>query len=224
MRNRRREIINPCSGRNISLFSWQKFLRIGFAVFFAAAVSACSQTSQPVTSVLEQPPSTGTQAADSTNSSNISANALTDDGTSANGQSQTAFGTPTGQQSSALSSDVIAVLPLEGAPQTAMTSLSRSLKNYASNRGLNLQVNSRSGATYQVKGYFSALNDGSGTLLVYVWDVLDQSGRRVHRINGQERSGTSRSDPWLAITDNELGRVADRTAAGLKAWVDTKGS
>jgi len=119
-------------------------------------------------------------------------------------------------------SNALTFLPVEGAPQTAVTSLSKSIRTSAQQYGLTVLPATQTGAKYQVKGYFSALNDGSSTLLVYVWDVLDQSGKRVHRINGQERSGSSSSNPWLAIEDEELSRVADRTTARLKSWVDQK--
>ena len=66
-----------------------------------------------------------------------------------------------------------------------------------------------------------ALNDGNGTLLVYVWDVLDNTGKSVHRINGQERSSSNKSNPWEAITEDELSRVADATAIRIKSWVET---
>jgi hypothetical protein len=89
---------------------------------------------------------------------------------------------------------------------------------------LNLLSPTQPGAAYRVQGYFSALSDGSGTLLVYVWDVLDASGKRVHRINGQERSGSTNVDPWQSITDDELRRVADRTTVQLKSWVETRKS
>ena len=119
-------------------------------------------------------------------------------------------------------SNALTFLPVEGAPQTAITSLSKSIRTSAQQYGLTVLPATQTGAKYQVKGYFSALNDGSSTLLVYVWDVLDQTGKRVHRINGQERSGSSNSNPWLAIEDEELSRVADRTTARLKSWVDQK--
>ncbi|MEO0327369.1 MAG: hypothetical protein AAF217_02095 [Pseudomonadota bacterium] len=118
--------------------------------------------------------------------------------------------------------NALTFLTPQGAPQSAVASLSKSLKSSAESRGLALIPSNQTGAAYQVKGYFSALNDGSGTLLIYIWDVIDGSGKRVHRINGQERSAASKTNPWLAITNTELNRVADTTAARLKTWIDAK--
>ena len=205
------------------MFGWQFVSRILFATALAGSLAACTQSGQSVTATLEQPAESAPRTTGQQD--NVTANSLSAEAGISAGQTRTEGQISTdGQQVASLTEDAIAVLPLEGAPQTAMGTLSRSLRNAALQRGLNLQVNSQAGTPYRIKGYFSALNDGSGTLLVYVWDVLDRSGKRVHRINGQERNGSSRSDPWLAITEEELGRVAERTVAGLKAWVETKKS
>lgn len=117
-------------------------------------------------------------------------------------------------------SKAMTFLPFEGAPQSKASSLTRLLNSSAQENGLVILPATRAGAKYRVKGYFSALNDGNGTLMVYVWDVVDGTGKRLHRINGRERTGTSKTDPWQAITDKEIKRVAKTTTSRLKTWVD----
>ena len=119
-------------------------------------------------------------------------------------------------------SKAMTFLPFEGVPQAKTASLTRLLNTSAQANGLTILPATRTGAKYKVKGYFSALNDGNGTLLVYVWDVVDGTGKRLHRINGRERTGTSRTDPWQAITDTEIQRVASDTTARLKTWVEKR--
>ena len=119
-------------------------------------------------------------------------------------------------------SNSMSFLPVEGAPQSKVSALSRSLGASARVHGLSIVPANIPGSDYRVKGYFSALSDGSGTLLIYIWDVIDASGNRVHRINGQERSGSTHTDPWQAITDTEIARVADATAARLKSWMESR--
>ena len=122
-------------------------------------------------------------------------------------------------QTAALNQDnSFTFLPVTGAPQSAVTMLSKQLSQSANSNGLVLVPANQTGAKYQVKGYFSALNDGSGTLLVYVWDVLDGSGNRLHRINGQERSTETGANPWSGVTDVELKRVASATISQLEVW------
>ena len=129
--------------------------------------------------------------------------------------------TQTPVQTAALdSSKAISFLPVEGAPQSAVTTLSNSLRESARRHGLTVALANQTQSKYRVKGYFSALNDGSGTLLIYIWDIIDANGKRLHRINGQERSGTEKPDPWQAITNTELQRVADATAGSLKSWLN----
>jgi len=139
-------------------------------------------------------------------------------------QQPAATQTPTATQEIASldTSRAMTFLPFEGAPQSKTASLTRFLNTSAQSNGLAILPATRAGAKYRVKGYFSALNDGNGTLLVYVWDVVDGTGKRLHRINGRERTGTTKTDPWQAITDAEIERVARDTTARLKTWVDKR--
>lgn len=117
----------------------------------------------------------------------------------------------------------VVFLPVTGAPQSAVTNLATSMRAAAKSESVPVVASLDRGANFQIKGYFSALNDGTGTILVYVWDVLDQSGTRVHRISGQERGSRSAGDPWSAITPEILERVAWTTMNGLRTWITTRG-
>ncbi len=135
-------------------------------------------------------------------------------------QAQSAIASQDGIRTAALPRiPAVAFLPVTGAPQTAVTSLARSMRSAAQNNGVPVVVSLQNGARYQVKGYFSALNDGSGTLVVYVWDVLDANGARVHRISGQERGAKTTGDPWNAIGPEVIDRVAAATMTGLRNWL-----
>jgi hypothetical protein len=118
----------------------------------------------------------------------------------------------------------VSFLPVTGAPQSAVTSLAGAMRSAAKSEKVPVVVSVEQGARYQIKGYFSALNDGNGTILVYVWDVLDSKGVRVHRISGQERSGGSTGDPWAGISDDVYARVADITMGSLRTWMSTRGN
>lgn len=116
----------------------------------------------------------------------------------------------------------VAFLPVTGAPQSAVSQLAGAMRNAARNSGVPVVVSVDRGAQYQLKGYFSALNEGSGSVLVYVWDVLDRNGVRIHRISGQERGGSSAGDPWAGINDDMMQRVAESTMASLRGWVSSR--
>ena len=117
------------------------------------------------------------------------------------------------------SDKAVAFLPVSNAPQSAVTNLAKAIRASAQSNGVPVVASVQQGAQYQVKGYFSALEDGSGTLLVYVWDVLDRNNKRVYRINGQEQSSSKSADPWGAVSPQMLDRVADNTMAQLKSWL-----
>jgi hypothetical protein len=116
----------------------------------------------------------------------------------------------------------VAFLPVSNAPQSAVTNLAKSIRDAATSSGVPVVASVQDGAQYQVKGYFSALDDGGGTLLVYVWDVLDRNNKRVYRINGQEQSSSKSSDPWGAVNSQMIDRVAQSTIAQLKSWLSTQ--
>ncbi|MFK5978633.1 MAG: hypothetical protein QM488_07075 [Rhizobiaceae bacterium] len=116
----------------------------------------------------------------------------------------------------------ISFLPVTGAPQRSVSVLSKSLASAANSNGINLIPSNINGASYRIKGYFSALDDGKGTLLVYVWDVLDESGSRLHRISGQQHTSKKSSDPWSSVSNGEIDRVASDTMARLRLWLASR--
>lgn len=118
----------------------------------------------------------------------------------------------------------VAFLPVSGAPQSTVTSLAGSMRSAAQRETLSIVPSTEQSARYRIKGYFSALKDGNGTLLVYVWDVLDRNDARVHRISGQERGGSSSGDPWTAITPEMIEKVADTTMTQLRSWMAERGA
>ncbi|MCP4184467.1 MAG: hypothetical protein GY761_14330 [Hyphomicrobiales bacterium] len=115
----------------------------------------------------------------------------------------------------------VAFLPVVGPPQFAVSSLSSAVRKSARNNAITIISNGQPGASYQVKGYFSALDDGSGTILVFIWDILDRSGKTLHRISGEERTGSRKTDPWAAIDTQMIDRVVARTMLNLRQWINT---
>ncbi len=109
--------------------------------------------------------------------------------------------------------------PFTGVPGNAADDLTRRLADVSGREGLNLVRRVGAPATFRVKGYLTAIGNPTATTLTYVYDVFDASGRRVHRIAGQEPSGGTSGDPWSGITDETLEVVAERTIAALKAWL-----
>ncbi len=112
----------------------------------------------------------------------------------------------------------IRFLPIIGAPVQAVTPLSKQLGASARNQGLAIKSSTDKTSDHILKGYFSALNDGGKTTVVYVWDILDGSGNRLHRIQGQDSVANTAADPWSAVPAETMEAIASRTIDAYIEW------
>jgi hypothetical protein len=164
----------------------------------------------------------GCSATDALNisSSNTGTNAATGEPADAGSTTltgQSTVGAQTGQSITAVARDArVQFAPVIGAAAEAVPPLSGRLTARAGQRGLTLTQGAE-GATHIVKGYFSTITDERGTAVIFVWDVLDPAGNRLHRIQGQERVAGS-AEGWPAVTSATMEAVADRTIDELAAW------
>ncbi|KVK49064.1 hypothetical protein BCY90_23360 [Agrobacterium deltaense] len=143
-------------------------------------------------------------------------------------QSQTAAQPPAAaqpapaQQTASLapasSANSIRFLPIIGAPVQAVTPLSRQLGAEARAKGLTIRASNDNSAENILKGYFSAFADGAKVNVVYVWDILDANGVRLHRLQGQETVAAKGSDPWAAVTDRVMQDIAAKTLNDYSSW------
>ena len=106
-----------------------------------------------------------------------------------------------------------------GGPGDLITTLNDSIKTDAKARKLNIVAEDDPNLTYRVKGYVSAVGGPTGTVLVYVFDVLDNRGVRIHRISGQELGAGTSSDPWAGIKAGTIQVAAQHAVDDLAAWV-----
>ena len=137
------------------------------------------------------------------------------------GQTQQPQSVPV-QAASAGSGPAIRFLPIIGAPVASVTPLSKQLGNEAKARGLTIKSTTEPGTEHILKGYLNALTDGDKTVVVYVWDVLDSSGARLHRIQGQGSLPKVADDPWSVVPDVLMEKIATRTLDEYMAWRQTQ--
>lgn len=79
------------------------------------------------------------------------------------------------------------------------------------------------GAEYTVRGYLVASPESEGTKVSYIWDVTDKSGKRAHRFSGEEMVEERVSgDPWSAVDDKAMRKIAATTADRLQQWLPKK--
>lgn len=104
-------------------------------------------------------------------------------------------------------------------PGEFVYALEDSLKSAAAKLNLALVPEDDPTATYRVKGYLSAIGDANGILLVYVFDVFDAAGGRVHRVSGQRKAPGRGADPWSGVDNEMIEAVAQEAIDTLAAWI-----
>ena len=113
-----------------------------------------------------------------------------------------------------------AFAPIEGVPVPVLQAMSNALNQQAVANRVNVVPASDPAAVYTVRGYLSAVAEGPNAKLVYVWDIVDRQGARLHRVTGQEIGGAFRNnDPWTGIGMTNITEAARKTMESLAAWV-----
>lgn len=115
-------------------------------------------------------------------------------------------------------SGTIRFLPIIGAPVQSVTPLSRQLGAQARASGLDIRASADTGTDHILKGYFSAFEDGEAVTVVYVWDILDNSGARLHRLQGQEKVPAAGKETWSAVPPSTMETIATKTINEYVAW------
>lgn len=113
----------------------------------------------------------------------------------------------------------MAFAPVTGAPSEPVSRLNSAIKQEAAKRNITIVQAGDPTTDYTVQGYLSAVGGMSGTVLVFVWDISDRNGNRLHRVSGQEATTNGAPDPWAAIDDSTLNLVALRTVDSIAAWL-----
>jgi hypothetical protein len=108
--------------------------------------------------------------------------------------------------------------PIVGATVEVATPLTERLAQRARARGISLAGSADPATTHVLKGYFSTLTEGGQTTVIYVWDVYDDAGNRLHRINGQQKASGS-GEGWTAVPPATMQAIADSTIDQLASWL-----
>ncbi|QWW66640.1 hypothetical protein [Rhizobium sp. WYJ-E13] len=136
---------------------------------------------------------------------------------------QTAALDPSVSSSTSVRGNTVRFLPIIGAPVQAVTPLSRQLGTEARAHGLAIKSSNDTSSDYILKGYLSAFSDEGKVTVVYVWDVLDNAGARLHRIQGQESVPTAAADPWAGVPASVMQQIASKTISEFTSWRQSQG-
>ena len=127
------------------------------------------------------------------------------------------------QGAAALSKTRLQIAPIVGASVEAATPLTSELQTRARQRGITLAGSADQAATHVLKGYFSTMTEGKDTTVIYVWDVYDPAGNRLHRINGQQKAASvNAAEGWPAVAPATMQAIADQTIDQFAAFLGGK--
>lgn len=110
--------------------------------------------------------------------------------------------------------------PFTGAPGNIADELSEYIGNEARKQDITLVRRVGAVATYRVNGFLAATGQPSNGTVFYVFDIVDNNGRRLKRISGTETTGGASGDPWQSVSSSTLSRIATRSMVEIEAWLN----
>lgn len=200
------------------------------SLLLALALSACTNAKDVLEPSAITPPTTSAQTLPATPGPGTSGPATSGSTTAAAPAPAPPSSTPAAPAGSspaspalsaaALSKTRLQVAPIVGASVEAATPLTAELQARARQRGITLAGSTDQTATHVLKGYFSTMSEGSDTTVIYVWDVYDPAGNRLHRINGQQKAPSIKgSEGWSAVAPATMQGIADQTIDQFATWL-----
>jgi len=137
--------------------------------------------------------------------------------------SQTSLAIPTAPPSAAQTAK-LQIAPVIGSPDNVSHELQSQLASAIGRNGITVVTANNATGEYVVRGYIVAARERTKAKISYIWDVTDQSGKRVHRITGEEVVASAGKDPWSAVTGPVIEKIADKTSKQITGWLSTAGS
>lgn len=113
----------------------------------------------------------------------------------------------------------IAFDSIDGPPPAVFQRLVRDLNSEAQSR--QLKVLSRDDEpTYRARGYMGANIKTREASITWVWDVYDAERQRVLRISGEEKVAGKTRNPWEALDEAGVQRIARKSVEQLGAFLN----
>ena len=114
----------------------------------------------------------------------------------------------------------VAFAPIIGPPAAIGNQLTAQLVTAAQQKSIPVVTDKSKPATYTVRGYLAQSNEKKAEKFSYILDVTDQSGKRVHRILGEEAvPAKPGAKPWTSINQTAMQKIAAKTASDLATWL-----
>jgi hypothetical protein len=111
------------------------------------------------------------------------------------------------------------IAPVIGSPENVAHDLQSELATAIGRNGATVATSTNATGEYVIRGYVVAAREHTKAKISYIWDVTDQTGKRVHRITGEEVALGAGKDPWAAVTPQVVKSIADKTAKQIASWL-----
>ncbi|HVZ03533.1 hypothetical protein [Hyphomicrobium sp.] len=118
----------------------------------------------------------------------------------------------------------IQIAPVIGSPDGVAKNLQTELASAMGRNGLTVATSTNATSEYVLRGYIVAARERTKAKISYIWDLTDRTGKRVHRVTGEEVVPGAGKDPWAALTPPVAQSIADKTARQIATWLPTSGS
>jgi len=113
----------------------------------------------------------------------------------------------------------IAFEQIDGPPPQVFDRMVNVLDSESKLRSLSI-VSREAPAAYRVRTYLSAQVVSGKSVIAWVWDVYDRNQQRALRLSGQEPVGRGGRDPWNAVDDMVLRKIAQAGFSGLAGMLN----
>lgn len=119
---------------------------------------------------------------------------------------------------------VVSFLPFIGAPVNTADNIYKFIRENAERVGVRLALRLDEPATYRVKTHINAVGGETAMTYVFIVEIYDVSGERVHRFVGQETGAGSSGDPWNGASSGTNQQIGWRILSGVQSWLTRSGA
>ena len=113
----------------------------------------------------------------------------------------------------------IAFDSIDGPPPEVFQRLVRDLNSEAKSRQLTV-LSRDDEPTYRARGYMGANIKAKEASITWLWDVYDGERQRVLRISGEEKIAGKHRNPWEALDEAGVQRIARSSVEQLGAFLN----
>ncbi len=119
----------------------------------------------------------------------------------------------------------VTIASIDGAPKSSVDRIASQIYTESRRRGFNTTVGGKRRKAITMKGHLTAAPTAKGTTVIYVWDVTSPDGKQKYRITGEETipGGEAFADPWSAVDDSAMQRIAVSTTDELALFISKLG-